>query len=84
MSRDRKRRGRGHDDDESDNDKTLLGEQKSQVFSGKAGMMAIPSSVEAGRKVDAGKAEAPKSARASWKSPRKKEPRAARSQRPGR
>ena len=61
MSRDRKRRG-GKDGE-------TLGEQKSQVFSGKAGMMAIPSSIEAGRKVDNVRAEAPKSARATWKSP---------------
>jgi capsular exopolysaccharide synthesis family protein len=61
MSRDRKRRGSGRDEE-------TLGEQKSQVFSGKAGMMAIPSTIDAGRKVDV-QGEAPKSARATWKSP---------------
>jgi capsular exopolysaccharide synthesis family protein len=61
MSKDRKGRGK---------DKETLGEQKSQVFSGKAGMMAIPSSIEAGRKVENVRAEAPKSARAAtWKKP---------------
>src|SRR5688500_12987293 len=61
MSKDRKKRG--------DKDGQTLGDQKSQVFSGKAGMMAIPSSIEAGRKVENVKAEPVKSARATWKSP---------------
>ncbi len=60
MSKDRKR---GPKDSET------LGGQKSRVFSGKAGMMAIPANIESGRKVGNMRAEAPRSARATWKSP---------------
>lgn len=63
MSKDRKRRPRNPPSG-------TLQDQKSEVFSGKAGMMAIPSSIEAGRKVQGIQGEAPKSARSTWKSPR--------------
>jgi capsular exopolysaccharide synthesis family protein len=39
------------------------------MFSGKAGMMRLPETVESGRKVQAPQARTPKSARASWSPP---------------
>jgi len=46
-----------------------MGQQKSQVFSGKAGMMRLPETVEQGRRAPAPKGQAPRSARASWNPP---------------
>lgn len=43
--------------------------QKSRVFSGKAGMMRLPETVEQGRRARPQEAQAPKSARASWSPP---------------
>lgn len=47
-----------------------VGPQKSQVFSGKAGMMKLPETIESGRRAQAPRGQqAPRSARASWNAP---------------
>lgn len=46
-----------------------MGQQKSQVFSGKAGMMRLPETIEQGRRSQAPRGQAPRSARASWNPP---------------
>jgi capsular exopolysaccharide synthesis family protein len=60
-TRDRKKRDRS-------GGSGTFGDQKSEVFSGKAGMMAIPATIESGRKAEVPEGEAPKSARSAWKS----------------
>lgn len=61
------RRGRGPGGRR--NPPQTMSSQKSKVFSGKAGMMRLPETVEKGRQASPGQAQAPRSARASWTAP---------------
>jgi len=61
------RRGRGNGGRRSPPE--TMSSQKSQVFSGKAGMMRLPETVEKGRRSAPTSGQAPRSARATWNAP---------------